>query len=88
MARDRGGLLRYLLSRGIEAKVFYDIPLHLRKEFLHLGYRKGDFPVCERIYEEIISLPISYALSHEKAAQIAKEIRRFYEIVRTHKLAA
>ncbi|MHB8157515.1 MAG: DegT/DnrJ/EryC1/StrS family aminotransferase [Desulfocucumaceae bacterium] len=88
MAKHRGGLLRHLLSKGIEAKIFYDIPLHLRQEFLHLGYKKGDFPVCERIYEEIISLPISYGFSHEKAAHIAKEIRRFYEIVRTHKLAS
>ncbi|MDD5691681.1 MAG: DegT/DnrJ/EryC1/StrS family aminotransferase [Candidatus Omnitrophica bacterium] len=87
MAENRGGLLRHLLSKGIEAKIFYDIPLHLRREFLHLGYRKGDFPVCERIYEEIISLPISYALKPEKAAEIAEEIRRFYETLRAHKLA-
>ena len=76
---ERGRLLKYLLSKGIEAKIFYDTPLHLRNEFAHLGYEKGDFPVCEKIYEEIISLPISYALASQDIEKIAGLIRRFYD---------
>lgn len=76
---ERERLLKYLLSKGIEVKIFYDTPLHLRNEFAHLGYKKGDFPVCEKIYEEIISLPISYALLPHEVEKIAGTIKRFYE---------
>lgn len=79
-AEKRGRLLKYLLSKGIQAKIFYDIPLHLRNEFAHLGYKNGDFPVCERIYEEIISLPISYSLTIQDAERVAGEVRKFYKI--------
>ena len=77
---ERGRLLKYLLSKGIEVKIFYDTPLHLRNEFTHLGYKKGDFPICEKMYEEIISLPISYSLTIQDAERVAEEIRKFYEI--------
>ena len=79
-APERDGLIKYLSSKGIEAKIFYDTPLHLRNEFLHLGYKKRDFPVCEKIYEEIISLPISYSLSFKEAEFVAKKVKEFYEI--------
>jgi dTDP-4-amino-4,6-dideoxygalactose transaminase len=79
-AAGRDRLLKYLISKGIEAKIFYDVPLHLREEFRHLGYKKGDFPVCEKMYAEIISLPISYSLTIQDAESIAGEIRKFYEI--------
>jgi len=78
-AVKRARLLKYLFLKGIEAKIFYDIPLHLRNEFQHLGYKKGDLPVCEKIYEEIISLPISYSLALQDAEKIAQEIKRFYK---------
>ena len=77
-APERGALSKYLLSKGIETKIFYDLPLHLRNEFAHLGYKRGDFPVCEKIYEEIVSLPISYSLTLQDAQRIGTEIKKFY----------
>ena len=40
------------------AVIHYPIPLHLQKAYSDLGYKKGDFPVAERVAQEIISLPI------------------------------
>ena len=78
LAENREGLRKYLLSRGVETKIFYDIPLHLRKEFAHLGYSEGDFPVCEEFYKKIISLPISQSLRIEEIDFISELIRKYY----------
>ncbi|MCU0652508.1 MAG: DegT/DnrJ/EryC1/StrS family aminotransferase [Candidatus Omnitrophica bacterium] len=54
-------------KRGIGVIIHYPIPLHLQKAYSELGYKSGDFPVSERISEEIISLPM---YPHIKKQQI------------------
>ena len=76
--QDRDRLYRQLLSQGVEAKIHYPIPLHLQKAAQHLGYREGDFPVCEADCRTILTLPVH---QHLKPAQIEFTIdclRKFY----------
>jgi dTDP-4-amino-4,6-dideoxygalactose transaminase len=73
----RDELLEYLLGKGIQSRVFCKIPLHLRNECRHLGYREGDFPSCEQGCGEIISLPISHTLPEKDAERVAREIRHY-----------
>jgi dTDP-4-amino-4,6-dideoxygalactose transaminase len=54
----RDELLEFLRARGIQTGKHYPIPLHLQEAYAELGYRKGDFPVSERIGREQLSLPI------------------------------
>ncbi len=77
-AQNRDGLLAHLLGRGVEAKVHYPIPLHLQKAAKPLGYRKGDFPVCERHCETILTLPVHQHLEREEIAYIIDCVRDFY----------
>lgn len=78
--KDRDKLMKFLYKKGVETKIFYDKPLHLRNELKFLGYEKGDFPFCEKIYEEIISLPISHALSPQDANYVVNGIKEFYNL--------
>ncbi len=55
---DRDAFREYLKSRGVDTDVHYPTPPYLAKPYLHLGYRKGDFPVTERLYSRIVSIPI------------------------------
>ena len=48
-AEDRESLRDHLAQRGIETGLHYPIPLHLQEAYASLGYRKGDFPVTERV---------------------------------------
>ena len=76
---DREGLMAHLKNAGIGSGIHYPIPLHLQKAYGSLQYRKGDFPVVERIAEEIVSLPMFPQLTEEQQARVAQEIASFAE---------
>ena len=77
-ARDRDRLLAYLIDSGVEAKIHYPIPLHLQKAAKHLGYKAGDFPVCERQAGAIITLPVHQHLTADQIAYMIETIKKFY----------
>ncbi|MEW6101127.1 MAG: DegT/DnrJ/EryC1/StrS family aminotransferase, partial [Candidatus Omnitrophota bacterium] len=66
-AKKRMNVYNKLSEKGITAIIHYPIPLHLQKVYKGLGYRKGDFPVAEKVSQEIISLPM---YPHLKERQI------------------
>jgi dTDP-4-amino-4,6-dideoxygalactose transaminase len=55
---DRDGFIARLAAHNIGTGIHYPIPLHLQNAYTHLGYREGDFPICERLAKEIVSLPM------------------------------
>lgn len=75
---DRDMLLSYLLEKGIGAKVHYPIPLHLQKAAVYLGYKEGDFPVCEEHCRTIITLPVHQHLEPEEKNYVIDHVRKFY----------
>jgi dTDP-4-amino-4,6-dideoxygalactose transaminase len=77
-ATRRDELVKYLISRGVEAKVHYPIPIHLQNCARDLGYRKGDFPVCEQQADEILTLPAHQHINEEQIAFTVSVIREFY----------
>jgi dTDP-4-amino-4,6-dideoxygalactose transaminase len=76
--RDRDRLYKYLNENGIEAKIHYPIPLHLQKAAAYLGYKEGDFPVCETDCRTIITLPVHQHLEPSQVDYVIDCIRRFY----------
>jgi aminotransferase EvaB len=77
--KDRDKLLAYLLKKGIDAKVHYPIPLHLQKAAAYLGYKQGDFPVCEEHCRTILTLPVHQHLTPQEIDYIADCVRTFYQ---------
>ena len=76
--KERDRLLKHLNEKEIEAKIHYPIPLHLQKASEYLGYKKGDFPNCERDCDSIISLPVHQHLTDEQIQYMIDCIRKFY----------
>ena len=74
----RDELKEYLKKKGINCRVYYPVPLHLQDTYKYLGYHKGDFPVAEKVSEEVISLPVYPELPEEKLRYVVREIRKFY----------
>jgi dTDP-4-amino-4,6-dideoxygalactose transaminase len=79
LARDRDKLGAYLDKKGIETKVHYPAPLHLQPAAKYLGYKKGDFPVCEAQADMILTLPVHQHLTDAQIDYVASNIRKFYK---------
>jgi len=77
-ATNRDGLLKHLLKNGVDAKVHYPIPLHLQKAAEYLKYKQGDFPVCERHCDNIISLPAHQHLTDDEIGYVITNVKEFY----------
>lgn len=77
-ARDRDRLSAFLSERGVETKVHYPTPIHLQLAARHLGYREGDFPVCEAQARSILTLPVHQDLTEAQRAYVVENIRKFY----------
>jgi dTDP-4-amino-4,6-dideoxygalactose transaminase len=75
--QDREALLAYLSEAGIGAGIHYPIPLHLQKAYQHLNYKKGDYPVTERVAAEIVSLPMFPQMTNEQVDEVAKRVKEF-----------
>jgi dTDP-4-amino-4,6-dideoxygalactose transaminase len=76
---DRDGMMSALKDQGIGTGIHYPIPLHLQKAYKHLGYREGDFPVCEQLATEIVSLPMFPQLKPEQQQKVVRAVAEFVE---------
>jgi len=75
----RNRLKNYLYENGIMTGLHYPIPLHLQKAYKSLGYKKGDFPVAEKIADEILSLPIYPELDLKQVEYVCDKIHQFFK---------
>ena len=78
--KKRDELQKYLISKNIDAKVHYPIPVHLQKAAKYLKYKKGDFPVAEKLAKTSISLPVHEFISGREIYHMVKEINKFFNI--------
>jgi dTDP-4-amino-4,6-dideoxygalactose transaminase len=76
--KDRDALKRYLEEHGIATGLHYPVPLHLQPAYEHLGYRRGDFPVAEKMADEILSLPMYPELTENQIDYVVDNIKNFY----------
>jgi len=74
----RDELSSFLKDRGIGTSIYYPRPLHLQKCFSYLGYKEGDFPVAERLCQEILALPIYPELRDDEVDYVCDSIQKFY----------
>ncbi|MCM8765644.1 MAG: DegT/DnrJ/EryC1/StrS family aminotransferase [Candidatus Omnitrophica bacterium] len=72
--KNRDKLCEELRKRGISVLIHYPLPLHLQKVYRELGYKKGDFPVAEKIAGEILSLPMFPHLTEKQIKYICENL--------------
>lgn len=76
--KEREKLAQYLTSKGISTQMHYPIPIHLQPVYEDLGYKKGDFPIAEKLASEILSLPMFPQLKSSEIKYICQKIKAFY----------
>ncbi len=70
---DREQLKDFLGEAGVGTGIHYPIPLHLQKAYANFPYKKGDFPVTERVAAEILSLPMFPELTEAMQKRVAEQ---------------
>jgi len=72
----RDEAVKKLSEAGIGVLIHYPVPLHLQEAYASLGYKKGDFPVSERIASEIVSLPMYPHLKKDQIQTVCSVLKR------------
>ena len=65
-----------LAADGVGTGIHYPVPIHLQEAMQFLGYRKGDFPVTERVATEVVSLPMYAELTDAQVEAVADAAKR------------
>ena len=72
---NRDSVKQKLQDAGIGTGIHYPIPLHMQVACAGLGYKKGDFPVRERLADEILSLPDDPEMMHEQQNYVIETLK-------------
>lgn len=70
----RNDIRSRLSDQGIATGMHYPVPIHLQAAYADAGYRRGDFPVTERMADQVLSLPMYAELAFPSMERIAAAI--------------
>lgn len=73
----RDPLKEYLQQKVIPSMIYYPVPLHMSDAYKIYGYADGDFPVSEKIAQQVLSLPMHTELDEEQIDFICHAIKEF-----------
>lgn len=74
----RDKLSACLTERGIGTMIHYPVPPHLQKPYESLNFRKGDFPITEKIAETCLSLPLWPGMTEQHVERVCEGVRAFF----------
>lgn len=75
----RSALQTHLTARGVGTQIHYPVPPHLSKAYAALGGKRGDFPLAERLADEVLSLPIGPHVTSGQVAYVCAEVKAFFQ---------
>lgn len=74
----RDELQQHLNQHGIQTGIHYPIPVHLQEAYSALGYRRGGFPVAEKLAKTMLSLPMFPELSNDQIEHVVSSVRQWF----------
>ncbi len=77
LSERRDELQTFLADRGIGTLIHYPIPPHLQPAYAQLNWQIGDFPIAERLANQMLSLPIYPGLTEDDVEYITRMIKNF-----------
>lgn len=72
---DRRGFFEALAAENIACNVHY-IPVYRHPYYEKIGYQKGLCPNAEKLYNEILSLPLYYSLTDDDVADVIAAVEK------------
>lgn len=71
----RDKLQKYLMNNGVQTLIHYPIPPHRQMAFVEMNNQ--EFPITEKIHNEVLSIPISPVMQVEEINTIIDAINKF-----------
>ncbi|MCD6218871.1 DegT/DnrJ/EryC1/StrS family aminotransferase, partial [Candidatus Calescamantes bacterium] len=76
---ERDKLKNFLQEKGIGTGLHYPLPLHLQDSLSYLGYKKGSFPISEKVSREVLSLPLYPEIEEKEIIEVINSIKEFFQ---------
>lgn len=74
----REALQAHLSARGVGTQIHYPTPPHLSGAYRDAGWKRGDFPIAEKLAAEVLSLPIGPQHTAEQIDYVCESVRSFF----------
>ena len=75
----RDDLVAHLRSKGVDAVIRYPVPIHLQPAFQRWKWKRGQFPVAEKLATELVALPIRPDMEAWEVDYVADCMGNFFE---------
>lgn len=72
---DRNQIYKALSKENVGLQIHY-IPVYYHPYYKSLGYKKGLCPIAEKLYEEIITIPLYYSLTDEDVDSVIAAVTK------------
>ena len=72
---QRDKIQKSLSNGGIPSVIYYAVSGHMQQGYKYLNYKRGDFPVSEKLSETILSIPMHPYLTEKQMTKITELIK-------------
>jgi perosamine synthetase len=72
---NRDEVAARMSEMGIECKPYFP-PVHLQNAYRNLGFKEGDFPICEEVGRRVLALPFFTQISKQELLTVASTLRQ------------
>jgi dTDP-4-amino-4,6-dideoxygalactose transaminase len=83
-AKLRAELQKKMQESGVQSMIYYPVPLYKQQTHADLHLNPTDFPVCERISDQVLSLPMFPELTTEEQQQVADALAQVLKALPAH----
>lgn len=76
---DRDVLQKHLKAQGIDTLIHYPVPPYLSEAYREEQWRKGDFPITEKLADTVLSLPVGPHMSEQNVERVVAVIKDWFK---------
>lgn len=73
--KERDKLQKYLADNGIQTVIHYPVPPH--KQLAYKEWNDLNFPITEKIHNEVLSLPISPVMTDDEVQYVVERVNKY-----------
>ncbi|MBF0570948.1 MAG: DegT/DnrJ/EryC1/StrS family aminotransferase [Candidatus Omnitrophica bacterium] len=73
---NRDKVVEAMKAQGVSVLIHYPISLHLQEAYEDLGYKKGDFPIAEKVACDVMSLPMFPHMTKEQIEVVVAALKK------------